>query len=61
MQLAVTSDNSLERNKDYGRNSVCNPCTLVLCVKYIKIKLIFSFVFHKSEGIRREAKDGFKK
>lgn len=33
----------------------------MLCVKYIKIYLIFSFVFYKSEGMRREVKDDFKK
>lgn len=59
MRFAVTSDNSSQRTEDYRRNLVCNPSTLMLCVKYIKIYLIFSFVFYKSEGMRREVKDDY--
>lgn len=61
MQFAVTLHNSSLRTNDYRRNPVYNPSTLMLCVKYIKIYLIFSFVFYISEGMRREVKDDFKK
>lgn len=33
----------------------------MLCVKYIKIYLIFSFVSYNSERMKREVKDDFKK
>lgn len=61
MPFAGTSDNSSQRTKDYRRDLVCNPLTLMLCGKYIKIYLIFSFVFYECEVMRREVKDDFKK